>query len=62
MSLKAAIRSLERKAMKQGTCMRCGGRGTFDTVVECNGVLNRQPRPCKGCGKVACAVKIILED
>lgn len=62
MSLKASLRALERRFNKHARCQHCDGRGSYDTVVECHGVLNRQPRPCKGCGKIACVKRIILED
>jgi MinD superfamily P-loop ATPase len=62
MSLKAAIRSLERKAIKVSKCTRCDGRGSWETILVENGTPERDPHGCQGCGKVAYVKHIILED
>ena len=62
MSLKAAVKAMERKFMRNGRCGVCDGRGSYDTVLVRGGVETRAPRACRGCGKIACVKRIILED
>ena len=62
MSLKAAVRAIERKVGRHGRCGVCDGRGSYDTVLVRGGVQDRPPRPCRGCGEIACVTRIVLEE
>ncbi|MBL8964921.1 MAG: hypothetical protein KF787_00405 [Phycisphaeraceae bacterium] len=61
MSVKASVRSFERALRRLGPCAVCGGRGRYDTIIVRDGVPDREPRPCRGCGKVYCVKKITLD-